>query len=149
MTFSTTNKQDSDLVTLVCISLLRLHITYSVFLMLTFHWRFLAFSLSYLKHLIKFGMMVSFINSRVMKLTVTYLFKLTKSFLNNRSHRVVLNGQSSVWKSVTVGVPQGSVLGLSFLIYICYLPLGRSTNVKLFAFKVKESQLIRQIHVIF
>ena len=61
------------------------------------------------------------------------LFKLTKSFLNNRCHRVVLNGLSSVWKSVTVGVPQGSVLGLLFLIYICYLPLGRSTNVKLFA----------------
>ena len=62
------------------------------------------------------------------------LFKLIKSFLNNRCQRVVLNGQSSVWKSVTAGVPQDSVLGqLFFLIYINDLPLGLATNVKLFA----------------
>ena len=39
------------------------------------------------------------------------LFKLIKSFLNNRCQPVVLNGPSSVWTSVTAGVPQGSVLG--------------------------------------
>ena len=62
------------------------------------------------------------------------LFKLIKSFLNNRCQRVVLNGQSSVWKSVAAGVPQGSVLGpLFFLIYINILPLGLTTNIKLFA----------------
>ena len=62
------------------------------------------------------------------------LFKLNKSFLNNRFQRVVLNSRSSVWKSVTTGVPQGSVLSpLFFLIYINDLPLGLTTNVKLFA----------------
>ena len=62
------------------------------------------------------------------------LFKLIKSLLNNRCQRVVLDAQSSVWKSVTAGVPQGSVLGqLFFLIYPNDLPLGLTTNVKLFA----------------
>ena len=44
-----------------------------------------------------------------------------------------LNGLSSVWKSVTAGVAQGSVLGPLFLIYINDLPPGLTTNVKLFA----------------
>ena len=59
------------------------------------------------------------------------LFKL---FLNNRCQRVALNGQPSVWKSVTAGVLQVSVIGpLFFLIYINDLPLDLTTNVKLFA----------------
>ena len=63
------------------------------------------------------------------------LFKLIKSFLNNRCQRVVLSGQSSVWKSVTGGFPQGSVLGsFYFLICIIDLPLGLTTNVKLLFF---------------
>ena len=62
------------------------------------------------------------------------LLKLIKLFLNNRCQGVVLNGQSSLWKSVTSNGPQGSILGpLFFLIYINDLPLGFTTNVKLFA----------------
>ena len=62
------------------------------------------------------------------------LFKLTESFLNNKYQRVVLDGQSSVWKLLTTGVPEGSVRGpLLFLIYIMYFPPGLTTDVKLFA----------------
>ena len=61
------------------------------------------------------------------------LFKLIELVLNNRWQRIVPNGQSSVWKSVTAVVPQGSVLvSLFILIYINDLPLGLTTDVKLF-----------------
>ena len=44
------------------------------------------------------------------------LFKLIKSFLNNRCQPVVLNSQSLVWKLVRAGAPQGSVLGPLFFL---------------------------------
>ena len=41
------------------------------------------------------------------------------SYLFDRKQRVVIEGQSSDWKSINAGVPQGSVLGpLLFFIYI-------------------------------
>ena len=76
------------------------------------------------------------------------LFKLIKSFLNNRCQWVVLNGPSSDCKSVTTGVPQGSVLGpLFFLNYINDLPLGLTTNIKLFADDTSLFSVVNNVNV--
>ena len=62
------------------------------------------------------------------------LYKLLENYLSNRFQRVLLNGQTSSWKPVLAGVPQGSILGpLLFLVYINDLPDGLKSNAKLFA----------------
>ena len=44
------------------------------------------------------------------------------------------NGQTSNWKEVLAGVPQGSILGpLVFLIFINDIPEGIKSNIKIFA----------------
>ena len=44
---------------------------------------------------------------------------LLKNYLQNREQRVILNGQTSGWRKINSGVPQGCVLGpLLFLIYL-------------------------------
>ena len=44
-----------------------------------------------------------------------------ESYVSNRQQRVVLDGQSSDWRQIEAGVPQGSVLGpLLLLIHYIY-----------------------------
>ena len=61
------------------------------------------------------------------------LLNILTDFLDNRTQRVILNGQYSSWAKVEAGVPQGSILGpLLFLIYINDLSDNLASNPKLF-----------------
>ena len=60
--------------------------------------------------------------------------KLLENYLSGRLQRVVLDGQSSLWRQVLAGVPQGPILcPLPFLIYINDLSNEMKSRVKLFA----------------
>ena len=72
------------------------------------------------------------------------LLSWLRSFLNNRSQRVVLRGHYSSWTSVLSGVPQGTVLGpILFLIYINDISRRIMSNTKLFADDMKVYRLLR------
>ena len=65
------------------------------------------------------------------------------SFLSNRIQQVVVHGQESTWRSVTSGIPQGSVLGpLLFLIFINDLPDCVSSDAYLFGDDTKIFRII-------
>ena len=62
------------------------------------------------------------------------LNKLIENYLSGRFQRVILNGQTSSWRPILAGVPQGSTLGPRFFfIYIIDLPKALKTTAKLFA----------------
>ena len=62
------------------------------------------------------------------------VLKWTRSFLQRRRQKVLVNGESSGWRDVVSGVPQGSVLGPTyFILYVNDMPEVVHNYIRLFA----------------
>ena len=68
-----------------------------------------------------------------------------KSYLSDREQRVVVNGKTSEWRSVTSGVPEGALLApLLFALFINDLPMSvKSSQCVMFADDVKIYHRVR------
>ena len=68
-----------------------------------------------------------------------------KSYLSEREQRVVLNGKTSEWRTVTSGVPEGALLApLLFALFINDLPMAvNSSHCVMFADDVKLYHRVR------
>ena len=56
------------------------------------------------------------------------LLKLIQNYLDSWFQRVLLNGQTSEWKQIKPGVPQGSILGPLFLLVYLNICSNPSTT---------------------
>ena len=69
-----------------------------------------------------------------------------KNFLTDRSQRVTIGQETSGWKPVTSGIPQGSVLGpILFTIFINDMPDSINSLIKLFADDTKLFKAIESL----
>ena len=67
------------------------------------------------------------------------------AFLKDRKQMVLVNGDSSDWKDVSSGIPQGSVLGPTlFVLYINDLPSAISSENEMFLF-ADDTKIYRDI----
>ena len=70
-----------------------------------------------------------------------------ESFLFERRLRVVLNGQESEWLTVKAGVPQGSIPGPLFFLYILtiYQIVSLWANKSKMSFKPNRSKQVQEV----
>ena len=75
------------------------------------------------------------------------LLNILTDFLDNRTQRVILNGQYFSWAKVEPGAPQSSILGsLLFLIYINDLSDNLASNPKLFADNTSLFSVVKNVN---
>lgn len=67
------------------------------------------------------------------------------AFLHNRKQRVCVNSETSSWRDVLSGIPQGSVLGpILFVLYINCLPAAATRGSKIYLF-ADDTKIYRKI----